>query len=73
MDDLEIKFQIASARLGVAEELRHLVGVFAGFSANLYFESFWFYIFGYLASLFAVPYFYSKEYDRALRQLSESR
>jgi hypothetical protein len=63
--ELELRFRIAEAKLGVAEQLRIPIAGLAGVLAYSSWDS-WFIALGIVVALFfLVPYGFSKEYDRA--------
>ncbi len=62
---LEVRCQVAMARLGVAEELRKIISVLAAWICFLYFGSWLASIALWFAVEMTVPYWYSKQYDAA--------
>jgi pyrroloquinoline quinone (PQQ) biosynthesis protein C len=62
---LEVRCQIAGARLGVAEQLRTAISILAAWVCFLYFESWLASIAVWLALELLVPSWYSKQYDAA--------
>lgn len=64
--EFELRYHIALARLGVAEELRWVIAALAGILGQLYWHT-WPASLGIaIFAFFAVTYPFSKEYDRAL-------
>lgn len=63
--EFELRFKIAEAKLGVAEQLRVPIAGLAAMLAYSYWDS-WFIALGIAVALFfIVPYGFSKEYDKA--------
>jgi hypothetical protein len=63
--ELETRLRIAEARLGVAEELRWFISPLAGIAAQQFWHSWPLSAAVAIIAIFAVPYPFSKAYDKA--------
>jgi small-conductance mechanosensitive channel len=63
--ELEVRCKIAEARLGVAEKLRIPMASLAGLLAFSYLNSWFIAVVVIIAVMLVVPYWYTKEYDKA--------
>ncbi len=63
--ELEMRCKVAEAKLAVIEDLRWLVAPLAGATAHLLWHTGLLSSFVGLVTFFALPYSFSKEYDRA--------